>query len=228
MATFYKNSKDMITAYEFGQVDTVFTRSVSASQYKSGINSLSIPYSTRQLETLLMNHRSYPLESLKIRQAIRYGVNVDLISKNVYMDMVVDAETPCPPTAGFTTTSRAPCLQPRKGQGAAGRGGLVRHGQGQHPGQGGGEGRRTSASSSTSTRTRRTTSALKTANMIKDMLKERKSRWRSPPWITRRRRRSWMRGALTCPAPSRWMWCRTAGFLIKETSRTMAATSAAT
>lgn len=96
MATFYKNSKDMITAYEFGQVDTVFTRSVSASQYKSGINSLSIPYSTRQLETLLMNHRSYPLESLKIRQAIRYGVNVDLISKNVYMDMVVDAETPVP------------------------------------------------------------------------------------------------------------------------------------
>ncbi|MEA5013926.1 MAG: ABC transporter substrate-binding protein [Candidatus Limiplasma sp.] len=96
MATFFPNNKDMITAYEYGQVDTVFTRSVSASQYKSGINSLSIPYTTRQLETLLINHHEFPLGSLKIRQAIRYGINVNLISQNVFMGMVVDAETPVP------------------------------------------------------------------------------------------------------------------------------------
>ena len=40
--TFYPNNKDMINAYEYGRVDTVFTRSVAAAQYKSGINSLSI------------------------------------------------------------------------------------------------------------------------------------------------------------------------------------------
>lgn len=96
MATFFLNNKELITAYEFGKVDTVFTRSVSASQYKSGINSLSIPYSTRQLETLLINHNEFPLGSLKVRQAIRYALNVDLISQNVYMGMVVDAETPIP------------------------------------------------------------------------------------------------------------------------------------
>lgn len=94
MATFYTNNKDMITAYEYGRVDTVFTRSVAAAQYKSGINSLSIPYSTRQLEVLMLNHKIFPLESLKIRQAIRYAINVPLISQNVYMGMTVKANTP--------------------------------------------------------------------------------------------------------------------------------------
>lgn len=96
--TFYPNNKDMITAYEYGRVDTVFTRSVAAAQYKSGINSLSIPYSTRQLEVLMINHRerSFPLDSLKVRQAIRYAINKDLIAQNVYMGMTVDADTPIP------------------------------------------------------------------------------------------------------------------------------------
>lgn len=96
--TFYPNNKDMINAYEYGRVDTVFTRSVAAAQYKSGINSLSISYSTRQLEVLLINHRerSFPLDSLKVRQAIRYAINVDSISQNVYMGMTTDADTPIP------------------------------------------------------------------------------------------------------------------------------------
>ncbi len=96
--TFYPNNKDMITAYEYGRVDTVFTRSVAAAQYKSGISSLSITYETRQLETLLINHRerSFPLDSLKVRQAIRYAINKDLIAQNVYMGMTTDADTPIP------------------------------------------------------------------------------------------------------------------------------------
>ncbi|MDD3214631.1 MAG: ABC transporter substrate-binding protein, partial [Eubacteriales bacterium] len=54
MVSLYSSNKDLITAYEYGRVDTAFTRSVAASQYKSGINSLSITYSTRQLETLML------------------------------------------------------------------------------------------------------------------------------------------------------------------------------
>jgi peptide/nickel transport system substrate-binding protein len=70
---------------------------VSASQYKSGISSLSIPYETRQLETLILNLDSFPLESLKVRQAIRYAINVPLISQNVFMDMTEKTDTPTPP-----------------------------------------------------------------------------------------------------------------------------------
>lgn len=96
--TFYSNNKDMINAYEYGRVDAVFTRSVAAAQYKSGINSLSISYDTRQLEVLLLNHRerSFPLDSLNVRKAIRYAINIPLISSNVYMGMTLDADTPIP------------------------------------------------------------------------------------------------------------------------------------
>ena len=95
MVTFFTNSKDMISAYEYGRVDTVFTRSVAAAQYRSGNNSLSIKYSTRQLEVLLLNHRSssFPLDSLNVRKAIRYAINKDLIAQNVYMGMTMDADT---------------------------------------------------------------------------------------------------------------------------------------
>ncbi len=94
MTSFYPNNSDLITAYEYGQVDTAFTRSIAAAQYKSGINSLSIPYTTRQLEVLLMYHGEYSLAMDKVRQAIRYAIDVDAISSAVYMDMTVDADTP--------------------------------------------------------------------------------------------------------------------------------------
>lgn len=96
--TFYPNNKDMITAYEYGRVDTVFTRSVAAAQYRSGNTSLSIAYSTRQLEVLMLNHRerSFPLDNVNIRKAVRYAINEQLISKNAYMDMTLNADTPYP------------------------------------------------------------------------------------------------------------------------------------
>ncbi|NLI22375.1 MAG: hypothetical protein GX418_12630 [Clostridiales bacterium] len=94
MVTLFSNNKDLITAYEYGRVDTAFTRSVAASQYKSGINTLSITYNTRQLETLLLNHDEFPLGNLNVRKAIRAAIDANLISTNVYMGMTVDADTP--------------------------------------------------------------------------------------------------------------------------------------
>jgi len=93
----FLNNKALINAYETNAVDTAFTRSVSAAQYKSGINALSIPYSTRQLEVLLINHRAFPLESLNVRQAIRYALNIPLISQTAYMNMTIPAQTPYAP-----------------------------------------------------------------------------------------------------------------------------------
>lgn len=94
MVSLFSSNKDLITAYEYGRVDTAFTRSVAASQYKSGINTLSITYNTRQLETLLLNHDEFPLGNLNVRKAIRAAIDSDLISTNVYMGMTVDADTP--------------------------------------------------------------------------------------------------------------------------------------
>ena len=97
MANLYPNNKELITAYEYGQVDTAFTRSVAAAQYKSGINSLSIAYSTRQLEVLLLNNGVPEFEDVRVRQAIRYAINKKLISQNVYMGMTINTNTPVPP-----------------------------------------------------------------------------------------------------------------------------------
>jgi len=76
----YTSNKDLITAYEYARVDTAFTRQVSAAQYKSGVSSLSVGYSTRQLETLLMNFKEIPLENLNVRRAIRAAIDKTLIS----------------------------------------------------------------------------------------------------------------------------------------------------
>ncbi|MBE5795280.1 MAG: peptide ABC transporter substrate-binding protein [Clostridiales bacterium] len=97
MANLYPSNKELITAYEYGQVDTAITRSVAAAQYKSGINSLSIAYSTRQLEVLLLNNSAPEFEDVRVRQAIRYAINKNLISQNVFMGMTINANTPVPP-----------------------------------------------------------------------------------------------------------------------------------
>jgi len=96
MATLFPNNKELITAYEYGQVDTAITRSVAAAQYKSGISSLSIAYSTRQLEVLMLNNGAVEFEDVKVRQAVRYAINKNLISQNVYMGMTINTDTPVP------------------------------------------------------------------------------------------------------------------------------------
>ena len=97
--TTYTSNKDLITAYEYARVDTAFTRLVSAAQYKSGVSSLSVAYSTRQLETLLMNFNEIPLENLNVRRAIRAAIDKTLIANNVYMGMTIDTDTPIPPSS---------------------------------------------------------------------------------------------------------------------------------
>jgi peptide/nickel transport system substrate-binding protein len=98
LSTFTSNN-DLITAYEYARVDTAFTRLVTAAQYKSGVSSLSVTYSTRQLETLLMNFNEIPLENLNVRKAIRAAINKTMIINNVYMGMATATDTPIPPTS---------------------------------------------------------------------------------------------------------------------------------
>ena len=84
----------VIESYEYARVDAAFTRVVSAAQYKSGTNSLTLDYRTNQLECLLMNHSSKLTGDIAIRRAIRCLVDVDRIASGVYMGMVSRTDTP--------------------------------------------------------------------------------------------------------------------------------------
>jgi peptide/nickel transport system substrate-binding protein len=87
-------AKDSLENYEYGRVDAVFTRLTAASQYKSGTSNMTLDYRTNQLETLLMNHSSSPLDDVNVRKAIRYVVDADKLASSVYMGMVTRTDTP--------------------------------------------------------------------------------------------------------------------------------------
>ncbi len=93
---FHTANRDLISSYEYNRVDAVLTRSLTAAQYRSGINSLHMNYRTKQLETLQLNHRSYELEDIKVRKAIRLALNLDAIADSTYMGMAQRTDTPIP------------------------------------------------------------------------------------------------------------------------------------
>ena len=95
-AIFHTSNKDIIDSYEYARVDAVFTRSISAAQYKSGTSSLRLDYRSRQLETLLLNNTAFELKDIRVRQAIRYALDIDQIAASVYMNLVSRTDTPLP------------------------------------------------------------------------------------------------------------------------------------
>jgi len=95
-ALFHAANRDLISSYEYNRVDAVLTRSMTAAQYRSGVSSLNLSYRTKQLETLMLNRRSYELEDVRVRKAIRAALNLDAISENAYMGMAQRTDTPLP------------------------------------------------------------------------------------------------------------------------------------
>lgn len=93
---FHATNRELVSSYEYNRVDAVLTRSMTAAQYRSGITSLNLSYRTRQLETLMMNHRSYELADVRVRKAIRAALNLDAISNSAYMGMAQRTDTPLP------------------------------------------------------------------------------------------------------------------------------------
>ncbi len=96
--TFKNTNRALLDEYEFNRVDAAITRSAAAGQYRTGITNLNIPYRTRQLEVLLMNYNkvAFPLNDEKVRQAVRYAIDVDAICNNVYSGMAERTDTPLP------------------------------------------------------------------------------------------------------------------------------------
>ena len=97
MVVCHNTPGDVIESYEYARVDACFTRSISAAQYKSGTTSLALDYRTNQLEVLLMNQSATPLNSINVRKAIRYAIDVDKIASTIYMGMVERTDTPAIP-----------------------------------------------------------------------------------------------------------------------------------
>ncbi len=93
----HDTQRAVMESYEYGRVNTIFTRSTAAAQYRSGAKSLSIDYRTCQLECLLMNHSYARLSSVNVRKAIRYAVDPDYIATRVYLGMVTRTDTPMIP-----------------------------------------------------------------------------------------------------------------------------------
>lgn len=93
---FHAGNRELISSYEYNRVDTILTRSMTAAQYRSGVNSFNLSYRTKQLETLLMNNRSYELKDVNIRKAIRAAINLNGICDNAYMGMAQRTDTPLP------------------------------------------------------------------------------------------------------------------------------------
>jgi len=97
MVTFHSTNRELISSYEYSRVDAVLTRAITAAQYRNGVSSYNIGYRTTQLETLMINNNSRELSDVRVRQAIRYMINMEDLMDNVYYGMVTRTDTPLVP-----------------------------------------------------------------------------------------------------------------------------------
>lgn len=93
----HEDNQALMSSYEFNRVESVLTRSLTAAQYRSNTSSLNFHYRTRQLETLLMNNNVLEFQDIKVREAIRYAINVDDLISYSYFDLAEKTDTPLYP-----------------------------------------------------------------------------------------------------------------------------------
>lgn len=95
---FNTTNRKLIEDYELNLIDAAISRSASAGQYQTGLTNLNLSYRTRQLEVLLMNHRpnSFPLDDIRVRQAISYAIDIDAVANAVYAGTAERVDTPMP------------------------------------------------------------------------------------------------------------------------------------
>lgn len=67
LVSLYSTNRELISGYEYSNVDAILTRAITAAQYRTGVTSYNIDYRTTQLETLMMNNGSYELKDVRVR-----------------------------------------------------------------------------------------------------------------------------------------------------------------
>lgn len=93
----HNSQSAVMESYEYGRVDTIFSRAVAAGQYKSGNSSISFIGRTNQLEVLAMNNHSRPMDDVNARKAIRMLIDPDKIASTVYGNLVTRTDLPTIP-----------------------------------------------------------------------------------------------------------------------------------
>ncbi len=93
----YDTQTAVMESYEYGRVNTIFTRATAAAQYSSGQNSLTLSYRTNQIEVLLMNQSYSKLKSANVRLAIRHAIDPGYILSNIYLNMGTRTNLPAIP-----------------------------------------------------------------------------------------------------------------------------------
>ena len=96
MAYIYPDTTQALAAFDSGVVSATMTRSLDATRYFGSLNSFSISYRTRQLETLLM-YSNDTLGDPNVRRAIALAIDRSALVQQVYQNMATPVSTPIAP-----------------------------------------------------------------------------------------------------------------------------------
>lgn len=93
-----RESNDIsLASYSAGQLDMVFTSSLTVGRYREEENTAVLDMMTQNAEVLLLNFSNENLQDIRIRQALAYAIDRSRIITNVYMNRARASDVPVPP-----------------------------------------------------------------------------------------------------------------------------------
>jgi peptide/nickel transport system substrate-binding protein len=93
-----RTSNDIsLASYAAGQLDMVFTSSLTVGRYRDDANTTVLDMMTQNAEVMLVNFSNQYLQDIRIRQAIAYAIDRSRIVTNVYMNRARACDVPVPP-----------------------------------------------------------------------------------------------------------------------------------
>jgi len=99
LVEFYARASNDISlaSYAAGQLDMVFTSSLTVGRYRDDANTVVLDMMTQNVEMLLFNFENPNVQDLRVRQAIAYAIDRSRIVTNVYMNRARASDVPVPP-----------------------------------------------------------------------------------------------------------------------------------
>ncbi len=96
---FYARASNDISlaSYAAGQLDMVFTSSLTVGRYRDDANTAVLDMMTQNVEMLLFNFDNAELQDIRVRQAVAYAIDRSRIVTNVYMNRARASDVPVPP-----------------------------------------------------------------------------------------------------------------------------------
>lgn len=96
---FYARESNEISlaSYAAGQLDMVFTSSLTVGRYRDDKNTAVLDMMTQNAEVMLLNFSNQNLRDVRVRQALAYAIDRSRIITNVYMNRARASDVPVPP-----------------------------------------------------------------------------------------------------------------------------------